>query len=231
MTAPPDPAQEIPLSCHRANRLLTIARDVLQEELPAIPVSISFDVMPKWKEFERASTTIADAYVKPLVIQQITDLRQRFAGSGFTNRVAMIKSNGGEMTPEAAAATPIHLAVSGPTGGVVAAKVLSRLSTIDRIVTLDMGGTSTDCATVIDGQEVFTTDFEVEFGLPIQIPMIDIRSIGAGGGSIAWIDRGGMMRVGPQSAGARPGPACYGLGGNVPTVTGADGRAIGSGAS
>jgi N-methylhydantoinase A len=199
-----------------------VAKDILTEELPGVPVSISFEVMPRWKEYERASTTIADAYVKPNVSRQLVNIRKRFRAHGLTERISVIKSNGGEMTLEAAAATPIHLSVSGPTGGVVAAKHLAKLTGTPRIVTLDMGGTSTDCATVIDGNEVFTTDFELEFGLPIQLPMIDIRSIGAGGGSIAWIDKGGMLRVGPQSARADPGPACYRRGGTLATVTDAN---------
>src|SRR5215469_5467787 len=199
-----------------------LTKEILGQELPGFPVSISFEVMPKWKEYERASTTIADAYVKPRVARQLANIQERFRAHGLTEKISAIKSNGGEMTLEAAAATPIHLSVSGPTGGVVAAKHLAKLTGTPRLVTLDMGGTSTDCATVIDGNEVFTTDFELEFGLPIQIPMIDIRSIGAGGGSIAWIDKGGMLRVGPQSARADPGPACYRRGGTIATVTDAN---------
>ena len=126
------------------------------------------------------------------------------------------------MTLEAAANAPIHMAVSGPTGGVIAGKYVANLLGIDQLVTIDMGGTSTDVSTVINGQESFTTGFEIEWGVPIQIPMIDIRTIGAGGGSIAWIDKGGMLRVGPQSAGAKPGPACYGPGGTEATVTDAN---------
>ena len=126
------------------------------------------------------------------------------------------------MTLEAAADRPIEITVSGPTGGVVAGKHIARLLGVGSLVTLDMGGTSTDCSTIVDGQENFTTDFEIEWGVPIQIPMIDIRTIGAGGGSIAWIDKGGMLRVGPQSAGAKPGPACYGAGGTDATVTDAN---------
>lgn len=199
-----------------------LTKEILGQELPGFPVSISFEVMPKWKEYERASTTIADAYVKPRVARQLANIQERFRAHGLTEKISAIKSNGGEMTLEAAAATPIHLSVSGPTGGVVAAKHLAKLTGTPRLVTLDMGGTSTDCATVIDGNEVFTTDFELEFGLPIQIPMIDIRSIGAGGGSIAWIDKGGMLRVGPQSSRAEPGPACYRKGGAFATVTDAN---------
>jgi N-methylhydantoinase A len=198
------------------------AKEILEEELPDIPVSISYDVLPKWKEYERASTTIADAYVKPVVTGQVASLRERFTERGITDQAVVIKSNGGEMTFEAAQRAPIQMTVSGPTGGVIAGKHIAKLCGIDHLVTFDMGGTSTDTSTIVNGQENFTTDYEVEFGVPIQIPMIDIRTIGAGGGSIAWIDKGGMLRVGPESAGANPGPACYGGGGTQPTVTDAN---------
>ena len=197
-------------------------KEILTEELPDIPVSLSYDVLPKWKEYERASTTIADAYVKPIVSNQVRNIRQRFAEKGITDHIVVIKSNGGEMTLEAAQNSPIQMTVSGPTGGVIAGKHIASLVGIDHLVTIDMGGTSTDTSTIVGGQENFTTDFEIEFGIPIQIPMIDIRTIGAGGGSIAWIDKGGMLRVGPESAGADPGPACYGGGGNKATVTDAN---------
>ncbi len=197
-------------------------KEILEAELPDIPVSISYDVLPKWKEYERASTTIADAYVKPVVHRQISTLRERFKERGVTEQTVVIKSNGGEMTLDAAARTPIQMTVSGPTGGVIAGKHIAGLAGISHCVTLDMGGTSTDTSTIVNGQENFTTDFEIEFGVPIQIPMIDIRTIGAGGGSIAWIDKGGMLRVGPESAGADPGPACYGQGGTRPAVTDAN---------
>ena len=197
-------------------------RERLQAALPGIPVSISYDVLPKWKEYERASTTLADAYVKPVLERYLRSMRERLVASGVVAPVVLIKSNGGEMSLDAARAHPVQLTLSGPTGGVVAAREVAAELGLSRAVTLDMGGTSTDCSTVIDGRISFTTDFEIEFGLPIQIPMIDIRTIGAGGGSIAWIDKGGMLRVGPESAGAQPGPACYGLGGERPTVTDAN---------
>ncbi|MGR9092594.1 MAG: hydantoinase/oxoprolinase family protein [Gammaproteobacteria bacterium] len=197
-------------------------RDILREELPHLPVSISFDVLPKWKEYERASTTIADAYIKPILQRYLSDMEQRFRDIGVAAETAMIKSNGGEMTPEAAAEHPIHLAISGPTGGVVAGRAVAQELGHEHVVTLDMGGTSTDCSTIVKHEISFTTNFEIAFGLPIQIPMLDIRTIGAGGGSIAWIDKGGMLRVGPQSAGANPGPACYGRGGTAATVTDAN---------
>jgi len=198
------------------------AREILREELPGLPISISFDVLPKWKEYERASTTLADAYIKPILHNYLHDMGQRFAERGITDQVVMIKSNGGEMSLEAAREQPIHLTLSGPTGGVVAARHIADELSLSHLVTLDMGGTSTDCSTIVDRQISFTTNFEIEFSVPIQIPMIDIRTIGAGGGSIAWVDKGGMLRVGPQSARANPGPACYGFGGTAPTVTDAN---------
>ena len=197
-------------------------RDQLQALLPALPVSVASDVLPKWKEYERASTTIADAYIKPVLQRYLAAMEERIAAAGIAAPVALIKSNGGEMRVPAARLQPVQLALSGPTGGVVATRAIARELGLPRAVTLDMGGTSTDCSTIIDGEISFTTNFEIEFGLPIQIPMIDIRTIGAGGGSIAWIDKGGMLRVGPQSAGAQPGPACYGFGGTAPTVTDAN---------
>ncbi len=197
-------------------------KEIFAEAAPELPVSISYEVLPKWKEYERASTTIADAYLKPVVSRQLGSMRARLAAAGLGDHLVVIKSNGGEMTLEAAAAAPVNMMVSGPTGGVVAAREIARLLQLPSLVTIDMGGTSTDVATIEGGRESFTTAFEIEWGVPIQIPMIDIRTIGAGGGSIAWIDKGGMLRVGPMSAGASPGPACYGAGGRQATVTDAN---------
>ena len=194
---------------------------ILTEILPEMPISISYEVLPKWKEYERASTVLADAYLKPIVSRQMGSMRRRLDEAGFAAPTVVIKSNGGEMTLDAAARAPVNLVVSGPTGGVIASRHVARLTGTDHLVTLDMGGTSTDVSVILNGQERFTTAFEIEWGVPIQIPIIDVRTIGAGGGSIAWIDKGGMLRVGPQSAGADPGPACYGKG-DVPTVTDAN---------
>jgi N-methylhydantoinase A len=199
-----------------------LVEQIFAEECPGKPVSISYDVLPKWKEHERSSTTIADAYIKPLVTSHLASLGGRLNERGVNKRIAVIKSNGGEIALDAAARVPIQLTLSGPTGGVVGAKQIARLAGVDHLVTLDMGGTSTDVSTVVGGRESFTTSFEVEFGVPIQIPMIDIRTMGAGGGSLAWIDKGGMLRVGPESAGADPGPACYGQGGTRATATDAN---------
>lgn len=197
-------------------------REIFAEELPDIPVSTSYEVLPKWKEYDRASTTVADAYLKPVVSDHFRRMQVRLDEIGVGARVGVIKSNGGEATLKGAAEAPVQMTLSGPTGAVVATRALSRMTGIGNLVTFDMGGTSTDCSTVVDGQEHVTTDFEIEWGVPIQIPMIDIQTIGAGGGSIAWIDKGGMLRMGPQSAGADPGPACYGRGGAEATVTDAN---------
>ena len=199
-----------------------LIKKIFAERAPKIPVSISYEVLPKWKEHFRSSTTICDAFIKPVVNRQLRSIRDRLESENIGAKIVIMRSNGGEMTLEAAAEAPIQIAVSGPAGGVIASKQMAQLLGISNLVTLDMGGTSTDVSTIVDGKEKFTTDFEIEWGRPIQIPMIDIRSIGAGGGSIAKIDAGGMLVVGPQSAGANPGPACYRLGGKLPTVTDAN---------
>jgi N-methylhydantoinase A len=198
------------------------AREIIREEIPGIPVSISYEVLAKWKEYERASTTIADAFLKPVITHHFDKVQERLAAAGVGSCIGIIKSNGGEATMESAAATPVQLTLSGPTGAVVATRALARVTGLKNLVTFDMGGTSTDCSTVVDGKEHITTAFEIEWGIPIQIPMVDIHTIGAGGGSIAWVDKGGMLRVGPQSAGSIPGPASYGRGGTEATVTDAN---------
>ena len=197
-------------------------KSLLKKELEDIYISTSFEVLPKWKEYERASTTIADAYLKPIVGKSFASINEEFKEIGLNDKVVVMQSNGGENSFQGAMARPVQMTVSGPTGGVVATRELSKLINSPNLVSLDMGGTSTDCAAVINFQERFTTNFEIEWGVPIQVPMIDVRTIGAGGGSIAWIDKGGLLQVGPQSAGANPGPACYGKGGNLPTVTDAN---------
>jgi N-methylhydantoinase A len=199
-----------------------LVKKIFAERAPGIPISISYEVLPKWKEHFRSSTTICDAFIKPVVNRQLGSIRDRLKSEKIGAKIVVMRSNGGEMTLDAAAEAPIQVAVSGPAGGVIAAKQMALLLGVANLVTLDMGGTSTDVSTIVDGREKFTTDFEIEWGRPIQIPMLDIRSIGAGGGSIARIDAGGMLVVGPESAGANPGPACYRLGGKLPTVTDAN---------
>ena len=159
---------------------------------------------------------------KPIVNDRLPKIIEKIGQLVPQADVAIMKSNGGETTLEVACQQPAQLLLSGPSGGVVATQHVSKANGFDRVMTFDMGGTSSDCAICIDGDVNLTTDFEVEWGIPVQIPMVDVRTIGAGGGSIAWVDNGGMLQVGPRSAGSRPGPACYGRGGTEATVTDAN---------
>ena len=197
-------------------------RQIVAEELPELPVSVSHEVAPIWREYERTSTTLADAYLKPLMDRYVASLDGKLREAGLTNPWAIMKSNGGAMRAAAAADSPIQTAQSGPAGGMLVARALGVQAGLPNLLTLDMGGTSADVGMVLDGDLRHTTEYEIEWGVPAAIPLIDIKSIGAGGGSIAWIDAGGFLRVGPESARARPGPACYGLGGTRPTVTDAN---------
>jgi N-methylhydantoinase A len=198
------------------------AKQIVERELPGIPISVSHEVAPIWREYERASTTIADAYLKPLMHRYVGSLTESLSGAGLTATWTIMKSNGGAMLAQAAAENPIQTAQSGPAGGMLAAAALGLQAGEPDLLTLDMGGTSADVGIIRNGEQRHTTEYEIEWGVPAAIPLIDIKSIGAGGGSIAWIDAGGFLRVGPQSAGASPGPACYGQGGTEPTVTDAN---------
>ena len=178
-------------------------------------VSISSDVLPEYREFERTSTTVVDAYVAPIVTAYLGSLEDSLPGPLW-----VVQSNGGVLRSSEAVAAPARTVLSGPAAGVVGAQYVARASGIRNIVTLDMGGTSTDVA-VCPGEPLRTTHAEVA-GLPVAIPMTDIHTVGAGGGSIAQLDEAGALRVGPKSAGAEPGPAAYGRGGIEPTVTDAN---------
>jgi N-methylhydantoinase A len=179
-------------------------------------------VYPRWRENDRGHTTIADSYLKPLFDGYVHNLQDGLTSAGSPARVLLMKSNGGIVAGEAAAERPINYLVSGPVGGVLGGWHFARLAGCERVMTLDIGGTSCDVSLIEHGEHARSEDFEVEFGMPAKAPMIDIRTIGAGGGSIAWTDAGGLLRVGPRSAGASPGPACYGKGGTEPTLTDAN---------
>src|SRR5262249_19115794 len=138
-------------------------REIIAEEIPGIPISVSYEVLAKWKEYERASTTIADAFLKPVIAHHFRSIEERFRVGKAGTRIGVIKSNGGEATLWSAAATPVQLTLSGPTGAVVATRALARTTGIQNLVTFDMGGTSTDCSTVVDGREHITTTFEIEW--------------------------------------------------------------------
>ncbi len=212
------------------NLLFSYANDVheraiagyLSRRFPGLAVSLSSGVSPLWREYERASTTILDAFTRPLLRRFLTGLESRLRAEGYSATLFVMKSNGGQMRASAAAEKPIHVLLSGLAGGVIAGRALGAVHGQRNVITFDMGGTSTDVALVADGVLTYTTEYQLEFGLPVSIPSLDVVTIGAGGGSIAWIDKGGLLRVGPQSAGAVPGPACYGLGGTEPTVTDAN---------
>lgn len=195
---------------------------LLAEELPDLPRAISHRVAPIWREYERASTAIADAYLKPLVARYVQELDRGLRRHGVGAPWMIMKSNGGVMAAAAAAENPIQLALSGPAGGLIACQALTPLTEMANTLTLDMGGTSCDVGILVNAQQRHTTEYEIEFGLPAAIPIIDIKTIGAGGGSVAWVDAGGLLHVGPHSAGASPGPACYSQGGQEPTVTDAN---------
>jgi N-methylhydantoinase A len=197
-------------------------RRIVEEELGEIPVSVSHEVAPIWREYERANTTIADAYLKPLLRRYVTSLSDELLAYGMTRTWTMMKSNGGAMLSSAAATSPIQTVMSGPAGGMIAAERVATREGVANVITFDMGGTSADVGLIVDGHQRHTTEYEIEWGLPASVPVIDIKSIGAGGGSVAWVDRGGFLRVGPRSAGAQPGPACYGRGGVEATVTDAN---------
>lgn len=197
-------------------------KQTLQKRLNGLPVSISHEVAPIWREYERSSTTIADAYLKPLLQRYVGSLQHGLDEEGIDIHWALMKSNGGIMQAAAAAASPIHLATSGPAGGMVASQYMANLLGLKDVVTIDVGGTSADVGIIVDGALHHTTEFEIEWGIPAAIPIIDLKTIGAGGGSMAWINAGGFLQVGPQSAGADPGPVCYGQGGTEPTLTDAN---------
>ena len=192
----------------------------LRERFPGVHVVASHEVAPEFREYERASTTAADAYLGPVVRGYLEALANRCAQVGLPEPLVML-SSGGVATVAEAAAHPALILVSGPAGGAVGAARIARLAGVDTAIAFDMGGTSTDVCWISDGQANRSRERSVG-GLPIRLPTVDIHTVGAGGGSIVWRDSGGALRVGPQSAGAEPGPACYGRGGTEATVTDAN---------
>ena len=197
------------------------AARALRAALPDVPVSISVDVVPEYREFERFSTTVLNAYLQPLMDRYLTGLEKSLIDEGYRHGVLTIGSSGGMMTVESARRLPIRTIFSGPAGGVGQTLLLGRHLDVRDLITYDMGGTSTDVCLVKDLAPVVTTD-SLLGAFPVKVPQLDIRTVGAGGGSVAWLDVDGSLRVGPRSAGARPGPAAYGLGGEEPTVTDAN---------
>jgi N-methylhydantoinase A len=198
------------------------ARQVLAQIWPNPYIVIASEVLPEFREFERTSTAVVNAYVQPLIDRYLRSLAQQLRHKGYERDVLLIQSNGGVMSLEVSRRFSVNTVMSGPAAGVIAAKAVAEQAGFTNVITCDMGGTSLDIALVAAGQPATTSEINLGYGIPIRVPMLDITTIGAGGGSIAWIDRGGYLQIGPQSAGADPGPACYGHGGSAPTVTDAN---------
>ena len=188
----------------------------LREALPNLSISLSHEVYPRWRENDRGHTVVADAYLKPMFRDYIANLESGFGTAAIDAQLLVMKSNGGVVEGRTAAERPVNYLVSGPVGGVLGGAHFASLAGIDHIMTIDIGGTSTDVSLLVGGEMRRAATFEIEFGMPVKSPMVDIRTIGAGGGSIAWIDAGGLLRVGPKSAGSTPGPVCYAKGGTNP---------------
>ncbi|MDP9824248.1 hydantoinase/oxoprolinase family protein [Nocardioides massiliensis] len=196
-------------------------REILAEEHPEAVISVSSEVLREYREYERSMTTLVDAAVKPKLSRYIHSIKDRL--DDFTEGreglpFYVMKSNGGVLSADEVVHQPITTVLSGPAAGALGAALISRVAGFDRVLTLDGGGTSTDVSVVIDGDPTLTTEGSVG-AFPAKIPMIDVVTVGAGGGSIAWLSPDGTLKVGPQSAGADPGPVCYGNGGIEPTIT------------
>ena len=198
-----------------------VVKRVLLEEVPNAFISVSHEVAPEFREYERLTTTVVNAYLGPIMRSYLRRLRPRLAGIGVTAPVHLTQSNGGVISSEAAQAFPVRTVLSGPAAGVAAARALGGFSGHPDLITFDMGGTSTDVALLTGGRARMAGDAVVH-GYPLKLAMLDIHTVGAGGGSIAHVDPGGLLKVGPQSAGADPGPVCYGRGNEQPTVTDAN---------
>ena len=211
-----------------------MVKEIVQRKAPHIPLSVSFEVLPEIKEYERTSTTTINAYVMPIVATYLRALRVGLDAAGIPARLLLMQSNGGLTTDKAAAARPMNIVESGPAGGVVGAQAVARSKQLAKIITFDMGGTTAKASMVENGEVARAQEYAVGAGIMIgsrlltgagytlKVPAIDLAEVGAGGGSHVWIDAGGALQIGPESAGASPGPVCYDQGGTVPTVTDAN---------
>ena len=196
------------------------AREILQTSVPGLSVSLSHEVAREWREYERSSSAVLNAYIAPTVERYLRSLEGQLEDRAVEARLHVMQSNGGVMTADAARDLPIQTLLSGPVGGTIGGGALSEALGRPNLLCVDMGGTSFDASLVVEGQPSVSTEIELE-GLPILMSLVDIHTVGAGGGSLAYLEAG-ALRVGPKSAGADPGPACYGRGGTQPTVTDAN---------
>ena len=198
------------------------AKTLIEERWPHLFTVASADVLPLLREFERTSTAVVNAYVGPVVSGYLARLGESLKTRGYAGDILIMQSNGGMMSAEDAGKLSVNTILSGPAAGVIAATNIAAESGFGNLIAYDMGGTSLDVSLVVEGKPTVSNGTELEFGIPIMVSMIDIHTIGAGGGSIARLDQGGVLEVGPESAGADPGPVCYGKGGSQPTVTDAN---------
>lgn len=196
------------------------AREILASALPGISITLSHEIAREWREYERASSAVMNAYIAPIVERYLVSLEEQVRARGVDVTLHVMQSSGGVMTVDAARRQPVYTLLSGPVGGTVGCIALSQVTGRPNLIGVDMGGTSFDVSLVVDGRPEITSETQLE-GLPLLMSVVNIRTIGAGGGSLAWLEAG-AMRVGPQSAGAVPGPVCYGQGGTAPTVTDAN---------
>jgi len=194
-------------------------RALAAEEVPDVFISVSSEINAEYREFERTSTVVIDAYVKPIMVRYIKRLIDDLRNGGLREPLFIMQGSGGMITADRAAEKPIATLSSGPAAGAIAAAKVGAQAGLADIVTFDVGGTSTDVSLIHGGEPYVNHQKQVEWGRPTRVPMIDVESVGAGGGSIAWIDEGGGLKVGPQSAGANPGPVCYARGGTQPTLS------------
>ena len=195
---------------------------ILREECPDASITLSSELIPVIFEFERTSTAVVNAYLEPIVRRYMDQLSREFRDKRYGGEILVMQSSGGVTTPEGAGRNAARTIMSGPAAGVIAAKALGELAGGRNIISLDMGGTSADIATIFEGEIRTTEESKIDFGIPVVFPSIDLITIGAGGGTIAWIDEGGVLKSGPASAGSAPGPACYGAGGTEATNTDAN---------
>ena len=207
-----------------------LCREYITKKLPEVSITISSDISREWREYERASTAVLNAYVQPLVSKYFSNLEVKLKNEGFLSNYAAMQSNGGTTLFNQAKNTPISLVESGPAAGVKGASLIGEMIGKKNVIYFDVGGTTTKCSLIENGTPKITTDYKIEWdkfnpGHSIRVPVIDLVEIGAGGGSVGWFDEGGSLKVGPQSAGADPGPASYGRGGVQPTIT--DAKLIG----
>jgi N-methylhydantoinase A len=198
------------------------AANALRTLWPNSHVSVSSEILPEIREFERTSTTVLNAYLQPEVAGYLGRLESGLRDGGFGGEFLLVQSNGGVMAVETACRLPVRTALSGPAAGVIAAGYIATSAGYDNIITGDVGGTSFDVSLIADGQSALAAQTSIDFGMVVRTPMIEITTIGAGGGSIAWVDKGGLLNIGPQSAGSNPGPVAYGRGNDRPTVTDAN---------